>query len=231
MKKILILTFLLTITPQITWAYSSKFTIFSGDKKASFFAVASGICKVFNHHYAKDGYECRAFESKGSEENLYSLAASEADFGIIKTPEFNKFFVKNFSEFENKIEIIAKIHDEYLSILVPKNSQIKSLDNLKGKVVNIGSIGSTSALITQKYFSDFNIQTKKTVNLAASQSFKMMCDKKIDAWVYFIGHPNSGFHEALEKCNLELISISSAEAQNFLKIAPFLKSGVISKSL
>ncbi len=70
-----------------------RFTIFSGDKRASFFSAASAVCDVFNRHYGKNGYECVAFESKGSESSLQSLANEEADFAVVKTEELNKIFL------------------------------------------------------------------------------------------------------------------------------------------
>ena len=210
---------------------TTKFTIFSGDKKASFFAAASAICDVFNDHYVKEGYECVALPSKGSEANLYSLANKEADFAVVKPFDLNRIFVQNFATIENKIDFFARIHDEYLTILVQKNLQIKSLNDLNNRVVNIGSIGSVSALVTQKYFSNFDVKPKEIVNLGATKSFEMMCDKKIDAWVYFMGHPNSGFREVLEKCGVELISLPTAEIKNFLKILPVLEEKTLVKEL
>lgn len=235
MKKIFALIFFLLFTTQSVFAKDlnkkTPFTIFSGDKKASYFAVASGICNVFNLIHAKDNYECLAVVSKGSESNLHSLANQEADFAIIKTADFNKFFVKNFSELENKIDFVAKIHDEYLTILVQKNLKIDSLNDLNDKSVNIGHIGSSSALIVEKYFSNFAIKPKKIVNLGAEKSFEMLCNKKIDAWVYFIGHPNPNFQRSLTNCNLKLISLPRQEIKNFLATAPFFKKGIITKNL
>jgi len=235
MKKIFAVLFFLLLTTQSVFAKDlnkkTPFTIFSGDKKASYFAVASGICNVFNLIHAKDNYECVAVASKGSESNLKSLANQEADFAIIKTSDFNKFFVKNFSELENKIDFVAQIHDEYLTILVQKNLKIDSLNDLNDKSVNIGHIGSSSALIIEKYFSNFAINPKKIVNLGAEKSFEMLCNKKIDAWVYFIGHPNTNFQKSLTNCNLKLISLPPQEIQNFLATAPFFKKGIIAKNL
>ncbi len=235
MQKIFVLIFLIFTLPSSAFAQGASaktpISIFAGDKKASFFAAASSICKVFNKHYTKEGYQCVAFESKGSEKNLHSLAEEEADFAIVKTPELNRIFVKNFSDLENKIDFVAQIHDEYLTILVQKKLHIKSLNDLNNRLINVGSIGSTSALVVQKYFFHFGIKPKKIVNFGATESFKMMCDKEIDAWIYFIGHPNAGFAEVLDKCDVEIISLPKSEIKNFTKIAPFLKETEISEEL
>jgi TRAP transporter TAXI family solute receptor len=224
MKLFLNLLFILTLfAREASSKELKKFTIFSGDKKASYYAVASGICNVFNRYYSNQGFECVARESAGSEKNLSFLANGEADIAVIKSPEFNQFFIKNSQDLQNKTNFIANIHDEYLTILVQKKLKIKSISDLVGKVVNIGNIGSTSDLIIAKYFSDFEIKPKEIVNFGAEKSFQMLCDKKIDAWIYFIGHPNRGYQEALEKCDLELVSLSQKEVSNFLNDAPFLE--------
>ncbi len=57
----------------------------------------------------------------------------------------------------------------------------------------------------------------------------MMCDKQTDAWVYFVVHPNSGLKEVLEKCDVELISLSKSEIKNFFKILPFLQEKTIAQ--
>ena len=62
----------------------TQFKIFSGDKKASYYAVAKGICNVFSNRYSGQGFECAPFESKGSEANLKLLATGEGDLAIIK---------------------------------------------------------------------------------------------------------------------------------------------------
>lgn len=208
----------------------TKFTIFSGDKKASYYAVASGICHVFNLHYGNK-YECQAVESKGSAGNLRSLVSGEADLGIIKTSKLNQLFIKDSPKYNYEKNFITRIHSEHLTILVQKDLNITSISDLKNKSVNIGSEGSSSALVSEKYISKFSINPKKTHHLGASEAFKMMCNNKIDAWIYFIGHPNKGYKKVLDKCNLEMVSIPNNEIENFLSIAPYFEKGKISEKL
>ena len=215
--------------------FLTQFTFFAGDKKASYYAVASGICNVFNKYHLVKGFECVAIESKGSEDNLKLLANEEADLGVIKTLDFNKSFIKNAEILQNKTQFVAKIYDENLTILTRKNIGIKNLSDVNNKIVNIGGIGSTSALIIEKYFSQYSIKPQKIVNFGASEAFKQLCGNKIDSaidvWVYFIGHPNDGYKQALQECDLELIALNDNEINNFLKISPFLKPGNITENI
>ncbi len=203
------------------------FIISSGDKKGSYFAVATSICDVFNKYHSKQKLTCIAKESKGSDYNLRILARREADLAMIKTVEFNKNFIADAEELNKKTITVAQIHDEDLTFLVSKTSTIRSLSDLNNKIVNIGSIGSSSALIASKYLSDFKIKPKEILHLGATKSFAKICDKKIDAWLYFIGHPNYGFNEILQKCDVRLISLSQKEVHNFTNQFPFLRQSLI----
>lgn len=226
-KKIifLIIFFSLTQCKNIFDNYSPiKFTIYSGDKSASYYAFALGLCNVFNKHYSSQNFECLPTISKGSLANLTLLANNQADLAIIKTQEFNRFFIANSENLQKNSDFVSDIFDEDLIIITTKKTAIKNLTNLNNKVVNIGSDGSTSALITKKYFTNFAIKPKIILNLSASQSLKKLCKNEIDGWIYFIGHPNLAINQALENCDLEVIKLSKKELNNFRKIAPFLKA-------
>ncbi len=223
MTRLIILFFLLTTA----CSHNKKFTIYSGDKKASFFKIADGLCKVFNQQQTNSNLECVALESHGALENLELLNSKKADLAIIKTPEFNKFFLPKIS---NQTKFVANLHQEYLTILVRKNSKINSLSDLAGKSVNIGSHASSSAVITQKYLALAKITPQKIYHLGASDSFKMLCQNQLDAWIYFVGHPNSDYAQTLANCDVKLLQLSQSELKNFSLIAPFFKKNKISKN-
>lgn len=216
-----------------SFSKATEFSIYSGNKSASFYRVASTLCEVFNKYHQSEGYKCFAVESGGAINNLYDLLDKTADIAIIKAPSFDKVLTQNLPiDFDKKIQSIAKIHKEYLTILVNKNSKIKSLSDLKNKVVNIGPIGSSSNPIVEKYFSYFSIKPKTSLNVGASEAFKMICDGKIDAWVYFIGHPNKNYAETLKNCNVDFLSLNKKEIKNFTSLMPsFLRADKISRML
>ena len=223
MTRLLILFLLLTTS----CSHNKKFTIYSGDKKASFFKIADGLCKVFNQQQTNSNLECVALESHGALENLNLLNSKKADLAIIKTPEFNKFFLPEIS---NQTKFVANLHQEYLTFLVRKNSKINSLANLAGKSVNIGSEASSSATITEKYLALAKITPQKIYHLGARDSFKMLCQNQLDAWIYFVGHPNYDYAQTLANCDVKLLQLSQSELKNFSLVAPFFKKNKISKN-
>ena len=208
---------------------AETFTIYAGDKKATFYKVANSICQVFNQN--NENYKCKAVPAKGAIDNLYKLANQEADFAVIKTPNQNIKFLgtKKALPLIKNIDPIIRIHDEFLTILVRKNQEIKNLQDLSDKIVSTGSIGSSSKEMVEKYFVKEKIAPKKVYNLGAGKSFEMICKGKIDAWAYFIGHPNHHYQNTLENCNVEFLSLSHKEKRSLKESFNFLTNARLKK--
>jgi len=224
MKKIhLKIILLLALTSNCT-SSKKEVRIYSGDKSGTFFVISTKICDDFNRkaEVLDQNFICKTLPSKGSFENLYKIKENAANLGIIKAPEFYQQTTKidyNFS----KIKIIKKTHDEFLTILVNKNSKINSLKDLKNKRVNIGYVGSGNRILIENYFQKFQIKPKEIFDFGAAKSFSEMKNGKIDAWVYFIGHPNEGYKDVLLQGNFKIISLSNHEIKNFQSLAKIFK--------
>lgn len=198
--------------------------IYSGDKSGTFFAISTKICDDFNHKAAtwNQNFICETLPSKGSFENLYKIKEDANNLGIIKAPEFYKQTTKIDYDFK-KIKIIKKTHDEFLTILVNKNAKINSLKDLNNKRVNIGYVGSGNRILIENYFQKFQIKPKEIFDFGAAKSFSEMKNGKIDAWVYFIGHPNEGYKDMLLQGDFKIISLSNQEIKNFQSLAKIFK--------
>lgn len=49
----------------------------------------------------------------------------------------------------------------------------------------------------------------KIFDFGATQSFAALKNNEIDAWIYFIGHPNAGHADLLSSDNFKIISLES----------------------
>ena len=91
------------------------------------------------------------------------------------------------------------------------DSGIKTFTDLKGKRVNIGNPGSCqrgtmevvmASLGWEK--SDFALASE----LKAAEQSKALCDNKIDAMVYTVGHPSGSIKEATTSCDTILVPVT-----------------------
>ena len=208
---------------------NNKISLYSGDKSGTFFIVATKICNDANKNTLDKNKNlvCEVIESKGSLENLYHIKKVKNSFSIIKDPEFYQQ-VSNINYDFNTIKIVKKTHDEFLTILVNKKSKIQSLQDLNGKRVNIGYIGSGNRVLIEKYFSKFAIKPATIFDYGATKTFKGMENDEIDAWVYFNGHPNPGYSKLLlNSKKFEIIPLSENEIKQFESISKISKKNIL----
>ena len=149
-----ILAICLTIAAAITlltscgnfssWQKSNRriITIGSGSKSAMFYPVATAICEIFNKYNQDKGVICKPVLSKGAEYNLEAVENGEFDIGIaqanLQHDAYNGLGKFKGNPHKN-LRTLFRIHDEYLTIIAKKDSNIKNFSDLRGKKVNIGA--------------------------------------------------------------------------------------------
>lgn len=198
--KVSLLIFCLSLNLQ-----AKSIEIGTGSQKAVFYPTANAICEILSRKTPK--IKCQALISKGAEYNLQKLG-EKFNFSISQLPLQYSFY-KNNSE----IRSIASMHIEHLSILVSKNSNIHSLKDLVGKRVNIGNQGSGSRIYVEQILNDLEIDLNsfKTINEDDSSKIAdLICSDKIDAVLYFVGHPNQIYRKALN-CGAHLLALTRAQ--------------------
>lgn len=229
-----ILVIFLTIIAALTLLISSgqksnrkTITIGSGSKSAMFYPVTSAICEIFNKYNQDKNVICKPVLSKGAEYNLEAVENGEFDIGIVQANLQHEAY-NGIGKFEGKphknLRTLFRIHDEYLTIIAKKNSNIKNFSDLRGKKVNIGNPGSGSRILFSEILnklgwklSDF----KEVYEESGSNINKVLCvDDKADAAVYIVGHPNESFAKMINECDAKLISLSNKEIEDFIELSP-----------
>lgn len=125
-----------------------------------------------------------------------------------------------------KLRAVFSIHTEPFNIIAHADSGIKTLANLKGKRVNIGNPGSGDCA-TMGVVMDALGWTEKDFKLASelkgSERSQALCDNKIDAFIYMVGHPNGSIKEATTSCNAKLIPVTGEAIERLLLIIHIIR--------
>ncbi|HEA25695.1 MAG TPA: TAXI family TRAP transporter solute-binding subunit, partial [Ectothiorhodospiraceae bacterium] len=118
-----------------------------------------------------------------------------------------------------KLRAVFSVHAEPFTVVARADSGIKRFKDLKGKRVNIGNPGSgqrgtmevvMDAMGWKK--SDFKLASE----LKAAEQSKALCDNKIDAMVYVVGHPNGSIKEATTSCDTQLVTVDGAAIEKLV---------------
>ncbi|WP_419765052.1 MAG: TAXI family TRAP transporter solute-binding subunit [Arcobacter sp.] len=189
-------------------------TIGTGGVTGVYYPTGGAICRLVNKDKKVHGVRCSVESTGGSVYNINTIKAGELDLGVAQSDwQFHAYH--GTSKFKDQgafkdLRAVFSIHAEPFTVLARKDANIKNFNDLKGKRVNIGNPGSgqrgTIELIMKAKGwtkDDFKLAGE----LKASEQAKALCDNKIDAMVYVVGHPNGAIKEATTTCETNLVTV------------------------
>ena len=206
----------------------------TGGKTGVYFPTGGAICRLVNRGTAEHGVKCLVESTGGSVSNLKAIRAGTLDFGIAQSDwQFHSFQgTSKFSEdgaFED-LRAVFSVHPEPFTVLARKDSGISTFDDLKGKRVNIGNAGSGSrgtmdVVMAAKgmTIADLALATE----LKSADQARAVCDNKIDAMVFMVGHPSGSIKEATTQCETVLVTVNGPEIDALIADNPYYRTATI----
>lgn len=191
-------------------------TIGTGGQTGVYYVVGQSVCKLVNRGAKDHGIKCTAPSTGGSVANLNAIRAGEQDMSVAQSDwqyhAYNGTNPKKFPDGANKgLRAVFSVHPEPFTVVARKDSGIKTFDDLKGKRVNVGNPGSgargTMEVVMEKLgwkMSDFSLAAE----LKSSEQASALCDNKVDAIVFTVGHPSGTIKEATTSCESNIIPVT-----------------------
>ncbi|UCH20442.1 MAG: TAXI family TRAP transporter solute-binding subunit [Deltaproteobacteria bacterium] len=242
MKKTLILSvavlfgFVLFMSAAPTGAVAeTKFvTIGTGGVTGVYYPTGGAICRLVNKGRKEHGIRCSVESTAGSTYNLATIAAGELDMGVVQS-DWQYHAYHGTSKFEDKgpnkdLRAVFSVHPEPFTVVARADSGIKIFEDLKGKRVNIGNPGSgqrgTMEVVMEAYG-----WTKSTFKLASelksAEQGQALCDNKIDAIVFTVGHPSGSIKEPTTSCDSVIVPVTGSKIDKLVKENAYYRTAVI----
>lgn len=203
-------------------------TIGTGGVTGVYYAAGGAICRLMNKDRAKHGIRCSVESTGGSVANINTIRGGDLDFGMAQSDvQYNaskgqQMFQKDgaFSD----LRAVFSVHPEPFTVLARKEANISKFSDLKGKRVNIGNPGSgTRAAMDQLLTamgwkaSDFSLAAE----LKADEHGPALCDNKIDAFFYGVGHPSANIQDPIVTCGAKLVPLTGPAVDKLVADAPY----------
>ena len=195
-------------------------TIGTGGQTGVYYVVGGSICRLVNKGTGDHGIKC-THTTGGSVANINGIRAGDLDMGVAQSDwqyhAYNGTAPDKFPDgaFED-LRAVFSVHPEPFTVVARTDSGITTFDDLKGKRVNIGNPGSgqrgTMEVVMEKMgwtTDDFALASE----LKSSEQSQALCDNKVDAMVFTVGHPNGSIKEATTSCEAMLISVDGPVIQ------------------
>jgi TRAP transporter TAXI family solute receptor len=178
-------------------------SIGTGSNTGNYYLTGKAIADILNREIGKYNVRCTVETTGGSVFNVNAVMAGDLQFGIVQSDRQWQA-VNGKKEWQEKgsqpgLRAVFSIYPESVTLVVAVDAGIKSIMDLKGKRVNIGSPGSGQRQNAIDALEAVNIDYKTDMNaegIKASESAGLLQDGRIDAFFYTVGHPSSAVREA-----------------------------------
>ncbi|MEU0393478.1 TAXI family TRAP transporter solute-binding subunit [Streptomyces sp. NPDC006208] len=148
--------------------------------------------------------------SEGSQQNLARVASGEADFTIATADAVAKYKRQGLPG-ADRLRGCARLYDDYVQLIVPKRSSIRSVGDLRGKVVGIGQEGSGIRLVADRIMRASKIDPTKDITPvpAGIDKTPAQLEKgKLDAFFWSGGLPTNTVQELSERFAIRLVPLT-----------------------
>ena len=209
-------------------------SIGTGGVTGVYYPTGGAICRLVNKGRKDHGIRCSAESTGGSIYNINTVRAGELEFGVAQS-DWQHHAFNGSSQFEDQGEFEAlravfSVHPEPVTLIARGGSGIGSFEDLKGKRVNVGNPGSgqraTTEVIMEAYgmtMDDFAVAAE----LKGAEMAQALCDDKIDAMIYTVGHPAAAITEVSNTCDVDFVNVEGPAIDKLVEENPFYRVATI----
>ena len=211
MKRIGLLTLIATIclalglmvNPTPVVAKTTFVTIGTGGITGVYYPTGGAIARIVNKKRKVYGIRCTVESTGGSVFNVNAVMAGDLEFGVVQSDrQFQA--IKGMDEWKDKgpqkdLRAVFTIHPESITLVAADDAGIKSINDLRGKRVNIGNPGSGQRQNSIDGLMNAGINYEKDLKaegVKAAEAPGLLQDGRIDAFFYTVGHPSGAIKEA-----------------------------------
>jgi TRAP transporter TAXI family solute receptor len=209
-------------------------TIGTGGVTGVYYPTGGAICRLVNKERKNHGIRCSVESTGGSVYNINTIRGNELDMGVAQS-DWQYHAYNGTSKFKDagafkELRAVFSVHPEPFTVVARADSGIKTFDDLKGKRVNIGNPGSGQRGTMEVLMEAKGWTTKDfalTSELKASEQSKALCDNKIDAMIYTVGHPSGSIKEATTSCDSVLVTVGGSAVDKLVADNDFYRTASI----
>jgi uncharacterized protein len=216
-----------TISGAPAHAQQKFITIGTGGVTGVYYAAGGAICRLVNKDRKEHGLRCSVESTGGSVFNVNAIKGGEIDFGMSQS-DVQFHATKGTGAFNSgavsDLRAVFAIHPEPFTVLSRKEANVKSFQDLKGKRVNVGNPGSGTRAAMEELLGasgwkmgDFSLAAE----LKADEHGPALCDNKIDAFFYGVGHPSANIQDPVTVCGAKLVPITGAAVDKLVADRPY----------
>jgi len=198
-------------------------SIGTGGVTGVYYPTGGAICRLVNKGRKDHGIRCSAESTGGSIYNINTIRNGELEFGVAQS-DWQYHAYNGTSKFEKngkfeKLRAVFSVHAEPVTVIARDDSGIKNITDAKGKRLNIGNPGSGTRgtwEVIEKALGWSRGDLKLATEMKSAETGQAVCDGKIDAYFWLVGHPSALTQESLASCASHLVNATGPEIDKLI---------------
>ncbi len=188
---------------------AGSYTMATGGTSGTFYPYGGAMCQIINKAI---GTNITANATGGGKENMALLANEETDFALLDA-DMMSYALTGTESFKdrqiNTFGSIASLFPQIFQIVVAENSDIRSVEDLRGKRVSVGDAGSGTAVNASQLFGAYGMTFDdiKVNYLSFKEAAAAFQDGSLDAYIAVAGMPTTAIVETNLTRKIRLVSL------------------------
>ena len=209
-------------------------SIGTGGVTGVYYPTGGGICRLVNKNRKDHGIRCSAESTGGSIYNINTIRAGELEFGVAQS-DWQYHAYHGTSKFEDKgkfedLRAVFSVHPEPVTIIAHDDSGVMNITDLKGKRLNIGNPGSGTRGtwdVLEEALGWQRSDLRLAAEMKSAETGQAVCDGKIDAYFWLVGHPSALTQESLATCAAHLVNATGPEVDKLVEANSYYRTATI----
>jgi TRAP transporter TAXI family solute receptor len=209
-------------------------TIGTGGVTGVYYPTGGAISRMVNAKARTYGIKATVESTAGSVYNINAVLSGDLDFGVVQSDrQFQAY--NGLAEWsrlgpQKDLRSVFSIHPESITLIATEASNVKTVQDLRGRRVNIGNPGSGQLQNSKDVLKGAGVSMKDihAEQVKAVEAPGLLQDGKIDAFFYTVGHPNGNIKEGTSgRVKVRLVPIGGPGIEKLLKKHPYYARSVI----
>ncbi|MFD5041144.1 TAXI family TRAP transporter solute-binding subunit [Streptomyces sp. NPDC058378] len=150
--------------------------------------------------------------SEGSQQNIERVATGKADF-TIATADAVATYLQSGKPGAGRLRGCVRLYDDYIQLVVPRDSGIREVADLRGKRVGVGQKGSGVLLVADRLMRAAGVDPAADITPVQAGIDTMperLADGRLDAFFWSGGLPTAAVQSLSEKFAIRLVPLEDA---------------------
>jgi TRAP transporter TAXI family solute receptor len=209
-------------------------SIGTGGITGVYYPTGGAICRLVNKNRKEHGIRCSAESTGGSIYNINTIRAGELEFGVAQS-DWQYHSYHGTSKFEDQgpfenLRAVFSVHPEPVTVIASDASGINTLTDAKGKRLNIGNPGSGTRgtwEVIEEALGWERSDLRLAAEMKSAETGQAVCDGKIDAYFWLVGHPSALTQESLVTCDAHLVNVEGPAIDKLVADNPYYRTASI----